>query len=314
VILLLPSLMFSASVLAGPFIMTPLPGRPSGPLLRILPWFAWPAAFVFYATISMLVARGGPWQILATLLALMVGGAFLADAGRHFLHPLQLRRHRRRLHRQLRSVLPDPVARQMLVSKLLAQATNPTQLRSLLQSIALPQIDQDAIVAYVQGPVLAQLQQPARFQASRSPRWERLAADFRRTFTIALLTLLWFFVVPVPGLFVLTAGDYRTSLALASIAGVGLAAVVLTLLGHSAANGLSHLRRRFPGPGNFEARTRSVFSRFLSRLGAAPSLPHPEVSRLGALFTDLKTYVDQQAESRVRTCLDRIERALPPRH
>ena len=76
--LLLPSLLFSVSTLAGPFLMRPRVGESVGRHVWIVKLLGWLAGGAFYSLVAWLLARGGWWEsvgvlCLAACLGLVLG-------------------------------------------------------------------------------------------------------------------------------------------------------------------------------------------------------------------------------------------------
>ena len=312
VILLLPSLLFSVSVVAGPFLMTPKPGVEAHWPVRFTKWLGWPAAFGFYVAVSMLIARSGLGPILGVVLGLGVLAAVFGHPLRYVLHGFRLRQVRRRLESRLAAAGLAVPARSAVAGQLMAQGRNPTQVEALLAAQPFSAEDRRSIAGGVAEWLEPALSGPGRMPQARSPVVERVAAEFRRTFCVALLTLLWFFVVPVPGLFVFTAEAYRVSMTLGGIMTFGGTVCGLAIAGYWAAEGLRYLRWRSANPAALRARARRAFDRLREHWGMGAGWGAAESSHLAAGLIDFAVFVDQKSDARAQETLGRLETARWP--
>ena len=140
--------------------------------------------------------------------------------------------------------------------------------------------------------------------------WSRWLSEFNRAFVLALFVLVWFFIVPVPGLFVFTAGAYRISMEQGPIfAGVccGIGAV---LAGYWISRFVQWLDREGARGIALKPRAEKAYRSFESLLTLPNKLTQQEVSSLFALFTDLKTYLDQRSYGYARRTLGLVEEIL----
>jgi hypothetical protein len=151
---------------------------------------------------------------------------------------------------------------------------------------------------------------------TRNPKSEALhrwLSEFGRSFALAVCTFLWFFIVPIPGLFVLSVFEYRVSLDLSTVlltvagaVGVAIAALLLSL-------GFEwFVRRGLAGRGLLH-RVTDHFHRFESLLRGRGQLSPAQSASLHALFTDVQTYFDQRGLAHARRTLVTIERKLAER-
>jgi hypothetical protein len=227
----------------------------------------------------------------------------------HAPHRFRVRRARRRLAQRLAEAgLRDP-ERSALAGQLMAQGRNPAQVEALLAAQALSAEDRRAIASGVSDWIEPILTAPDRGMRPMSPVGERIAAEFRRTFCVALLTLLWFFVVPVPGLFVFTAEAYRVSMTLGGIMTFGLTMCGLVIAGYWAAEVLRFFRWRSENPAAMRARARRAFHGLQDRWRGGRGLGETESSRVAAGFIDFAVFVDQKSDAYAREALARIETA-----
>jgi hypothetical protein len=310
VVLLLPSLLFSTSVLAGPFLMTPKPGNHQQCGVRLVKWLGWPAAFAVMTAFSFLIAQGGPSLWIAAGLGGLVLLAVLAVPARHFGFRVRLANLRRRLSHQLAAGGVPSESRDSLVDTLFAQAKNPKQVESALQGSPLAAETQLQIGSWVARALAPALEAPKRLPRPQPPALQRVSSEFRRSFCVGLLTFLWFLVVPVPGLFVFSAGDHRLSMTLDQIIYPVLGLIVLAIVGHWTAELLRHRRRRRISGRCLEARALAAFARLQEGWAQTRRFSAAETARLAALFTDLMTYLDQKSDTYAANCLQRIETLL----
>jgi hypothetical protein len=310
VVLLLPSLLFSTSVLAGPFLMTPKPGSHQQLSVRLFKWLGWPAAFAVMTAFSFLIARGGSWLWMAAALGLLVLLAVLAVPAHHFGFRVRLAHLRSRLLHHLGAGGIPSESRGTLADTLFAQARNPKQVESVLEASPLAAGAQSQIAAWVAQRLAPALEAPKRPLPPQPPGMQRVLSEFRRTFCVGLLTFLWFLVVPVPGLFVFSAGPHRLSMTLTIIMLMVLAVVVLAITGHWTAEVLRHRRRCRGGAHSLDTRAVAAFGQLQEGWAETRRLSAAETARIAALFTDLMTYLDQKSDRYAADCLQRIETLL----
>ena len=116
--------------------------------------------------------------------------------------------------------------------------------------------------------------------------------------------------MPVPGLFVFSAGDYKTSMTLRAILtglsfGVGLA-----LAGYAIGRLVQWHDRVGQGRNGLLPRIGTAFTELDRRRQRPGEISAENASRLLALFTDLKTYVDQRSDAYAWRVLGQIETDL----
>src|SRR5260221_1431983 len=95
VLLLLPSLLFSVSMVIGPFILRPRVGKPVGKWTALPRVLGWLAAFAFFTTVSMLVAAGGWMNLLGFIFFCALFALLVRQALQYAFFNFQLRRGRR---------------------------------------------------------------------------------------------------------------------------------------------------------------------------------------------------------------------------
>jgi hypothetical protein len=328
VVLLLPSLLFSVSVLLGPFIMRPRAGTSVGRRVWIVKLAGWLAAFGFFALVAWLLARGGWSETLAVLCLTGCLGALLWQGLRYIGYGRKLKR----LTAQLTDLLANGGLASREANQLAGQIVrgfvgDPAKTQTALTKAGLASDRQPTILAFVQAKLLPHLKKPmADLETglfvpnpkpeTRNPKSEALhrwLSEFGRSFALAVCTFLWFFIVPIPGLFVLSVFEYRVSLDLSTVlltvagaVGVAIAALLLSL-------GFEwFVRRGLAGRGLLH-RVTDHFHRFESLLRGRGQLSPAQSASLHALFTDVQTYFDQRGLAHARRTLVTIERKLAER-
>jgi len=306
VLLLLPSLLFSVSLVAGPFLTGPRPGRFLGAGVLLPKGLGWLTALVFFVVVSLLVARGGWQQTLGFGLFLVVVGRLTWVGGRYLFFRWRWRGRERQLRRQLVDGGVEVESVDRVQREVVAAGDHTGKLAAVLTTAGLGANARASLEQWVQARMRPLVQEPSRARL----RPERARSEFQRAFVLALLVLLWFFVVPVPGLFVFTAGAYKTSMSLGTIMTGLSVAIGLALVGFGLGRLVQTWERTRRGSAGLEPRVRAAFAVFQRRLGDPGGLSAEESSRLFALFTDLKTYFDQRSDAYVRRTLDQVEQAL----
>ena len=132
---------------------------------------------------------------------------------------------------------------------------------------ALPESRREAVLKFVAQRVQPLLKHPTRGRELALTLRQSWAAEFGRSFTLAVFILLWIFIVPVPGLLVFTAGAYRFSVGLGTIlTGIG-GAVAFVLIAYWAGRLIQWFDRH--GSGGRGVRHRAAQAGFAVR--SAPS-------------------------------------------
>ena len=311
VLLLLPSLLFTVSTLVGPFILKPKPGGGIGQWAIFPRALAWVAAFGFYTTVSLLMARRG-WMEWAGVT--LFAGVFVLVL-RHGLKYLGYRHKLRRLKRQLVQLIVQSGATlknpDRFVDRAVEQALgNLAKIEQALGQVSLSPESQQSILRFLKERIVLHLRAPVE-----GPKQSRLAnsrwiSEFSRSFVLSLFVLVWFFVVPVPGLFLFTMGDYHVSIGMWPILLGVVGLVAFTLVTAWLARFIEWFDRSGKtetGLGPLSAR---AFQQFQSRALAPGQLSDQEVSGTYALFTDMQTYVDQRSYEYARGVLGRIENSI----
>ncbi len=312
VLLLLPSLLFSVSMLIGPFILRPRIGKPLGKWAIIPRMLGWLGAFTFFTAVSMLVAAGGwlDWLGLILFCALF---ALLAQQGMKFVffrHRLRLAQ--KRLIQILDSPKTWPEENKSLAQRILQKACGDAALVEA-EIAARPPAQREAVLQLVQHQIQPLLKSPLPAKASLTPRTSWVS-EFGRSLVLALFVLLWFFIVPVPGLLVFTYGDYRFSLGLSTILLMVIGAIAFVLLASWVGKFIQWMDRRGFHGGGLASRMEAAYRAFHSTLAVAGERSAAEIASVFALFTDFQTYMDQRSYAHARRSLESIEGNLgrPP--
>ena len=304
-LLLLPSLLFSVSLVMGPFLMAPKSGLAIGAwtfLPRIAGWITVAAGLM---VTSMMIAGEGlvPWLGMIGLIGVVVG--LLWVPGKFLLFHRRMNGALDRCERTLGQFDLSDAQKSECLSAL--KGFRFSELKEHFNKGGIQKSDQS-----LRGGIdsLARLLSKLKSGVSKpinrwNPRW---MCEYRRSLLVAFGVLVWFFVVPVPGLFVLSAGEYKTSLSLQGILG-GLSFVVcLTLIGL----GLSRLLQRrdrgeLIGKG-LRQRSDALMSRLHGSQGAGRDLSPRVVSEICGDFVEYFVFLDQESYAYARRVLERIER------
>ncbi len=262
----------------------------------------------FLVAVAGLVAQGGtPAKLAYGLLCLGLAGLAFS-ALRYFRYPHQLRRTRRLLSRRIlkhHGELEDADEASALADRLFPIAGDPSAVHQALLESGLPEESAAALGSWVAHRVAPLLARPSRSSPREATRLARLACEFRRSFVLAFTTLVWFLLVPVPGVLIFTAGHYQAAISITpfinALAGI-IAVVLIAALAGLLVERLCHLG---PGKRGLRQQVRSIFRRFRSQ-----ELPDFHTSSIYALFTDLQTYLDQRAYAYARRTLSQIEGKL----
>jgi hypothetical protein len=308
VVLLLPSLLFGVSCLAGPFLMAPKCGRKLGPAAVLPKVLGWATGLAVLTLLAGLVARGGPMEQLAFMLAVICIAWLAWHPLRFAFFPWQVRAASWRLAREIRRRGGDQFKAGdagALADRLLGLGGDSSAVGHALATADLPPGPPRAVGDHVARKAAPLLGRPSEYSRREATILARLGCEYRRSLALCLLTLVWFLLVPVQGLLIFTAGSYRIAFSVvpfifgvAGIVGAVLAAGLLGLV----------VRRLFhhgAGTGSLSVRTRSAWQRFRAQNRSAS-----ETSCLFALLTDLHTYLDQYAYAYAQRTLALIEGKL----
>jgi len=312
VLLLLPSLLFSVSTLLGPFLLQPRIGKPLGKSIVIPKILGWLAAFVFYTLVSLSLARGGWWGWAGFIFFCAVL-TLLARPGLKFVF------FRSRLNRAKKEL-----SRLLLDAGVTAEESGKRSSRILQQALAsgdsfrgelaeLPPDKHAGIVQFIEEQLRPLLKEPVHGKQTGGTRTSQWKSEFGRSLALALLVLLWFFIVPVPGLLVFTAGAYRFSLGLRTIFLLVVGCIGFVLLAFWVGKFIQWVDRRGIRQRGLSARLEIAYRAFHSSLATPGKLAAPDVASTFALLTDAQTYLEQRSYAYARRSLNQIETILRAR-
>jgi hypothetical protein len=172
----------------------------------------------------------------------------------------------------------------------------------------IPAEHQRPVLEMAEKQLLPLLRQPMRDNPVTRSRW---MIEWCRSFALAVLVLLWFFLVPVPGLTVFTAGSqperYRFTLALGNIVATVGWAVVIVLVASWVSAFVQWLDFGISRRRGLRQRLEACFAG-LKTLPA--TLSHAELSGAFALLTDSQTYLDQRSYAFARQSIEQAENVL----
>ena len=311
VVLLLPSLLFSVSSLAGPFLMRPRVGESAGRRVGIVKLLGWLAGGAFYSLIAWLLARGGWWESVGVLCLAACLALVLWRALRYVGYGRKLNRLSRRLADLLvAGGLAKNEAEKLATQIVRGIAGEPDKVQAALNLAGVRVESHVPILNFIQQELLPHLRKPMTdLETARFGR-SRFASEFSRSFVLALFTFLWFFIVPIPGLLVLSVFEYRISLDLSTVLLTVVGAVGAALVGLAISYGLEWWTCRGLSGRGLIARVAEQFHHFQSLLQTPGRLTATETASLHALFTDAQTYFDQRGYAYVRRTLSAIEEKL----
>jgi hypothetical protein len=182
------------------------------------------------------------------------------------------------------------------------------KIRKSLENSTLAADQQAAVVQVAQDQLLPLLNRPL---ADLEPRHGRFISELNRSFVLGLFTFLWFFIVPLPGLLVLTApGGYRLMLPLTTVLTFAGILLGLAVGGYGVSLLLEHLVQFGIAGNGLERQIDSSYRQFRSLAREPDRLNAAQIASLYALFTDVQTYVDQRGYAYARCTLGLIEQML----
>ena len=268
----------------------------------------WLLPFAFFTLVSILVAAGG-WLEWAGFSLFCVLFAVLLMQGLKFaLFRRKLRRTRNKLSQLLASAGIPEEERGKECQRIIQQASaGTTQMPSELA--ALPQDRREAIVNFVQQELQPLLKGPVQATETGLSTASRWRSEFSRALVLALFVLLWFFIVPVPGLLVFIADEYRFSLRLGTILLLVMGTIGFVLIASWMGRFIQWLDEGM-GRRALRPRIEKAYQTFQALALVGGKLRAIDVARTFALFTDLQTYMDQRSYAYARHCLALIERNL----
>jgi hypothetical protein len=311
VLLLLPSLMFCVSALAGPFLMRQGAAPPMGVLGAVPKLACWLAAALFYSLVSLCAAQGGVLGWAGLALFVTIFGLILTRALRYLPYRFRLRHRRRQLLKLLQAAGVKNPGLQPLADKVFQLATGDVaKLLPELQRAGVPADHQAPLLTWAEKQLRPFLRAPMLDRPQPAAARSRWRSECARSFPLAMLVLLWFFVVPVPGIVVFRAGGYRFTfgfwnilLDVACLAGLVFVADALARLIQWLDLGLG--RRT-----GLAARLQRAFARLRAATQFPGPLPPADLAAAYALCTDAQTYLDQRSYAHVKRVLQTVEEKL----
>jgi hypothetical protein len=312
VLLLLPSLLFSISMIAGPFLMSPSPGKDMGGW-KILPRAAgWFAAALFYVVVSICIAQPKALRWVGTVLLLAVFGYILSRGLKYSM----FRRRIEALRNRLKDLLQMGGSQEPDLSRLANQviqicAADVTKLGGELQKAGLAAEQQGKLLQFAQERIAPVLRQPVLDLQKGLLSVRRWANEGARAFVLGVFILMWFFLVPVPGLIVFIAGSYPASYRFTLGLGNVLMALGCALIGVLLANWLGKLIQWFHWHGAGKSSLKQRYAACWAKMKESSGhLTEAELAHAFALLTDSQTYFDQRGYAYARHALDSADRIL----
>jgi hypothetical protein len=310
VLMLLPSLLFSVSALIGPFLLRPTPGNGIGQLSVLAKALGWLCGFGFYLMVSWLLGLPGVWMGLGGLLLTLPFLQMARHGLQHATFPIRLSRARQRVNKQLQAEGLAPAQADALGLRLMKSATGqPAAIEHTISEAGLRPSAAALILDSLQRnvrPLLASVRGDPHESTSVASRF---GCQWNRSFALSLFVLLWLFLAPIPGVFVLSAGDYQLFVGLRDL--MTVTSVLFTLILVAATGGW--LARTLESRGA----TRHSLNRRIHQVSLALGPPWmdqvpsaQQVARLCADLTELELCLDQLAHVPARECLARLETQL----
>jgi len=311
-LLLLPSLMFSVSTLIGPFVMNPKPGRGLGRAVWWPKLLGWVASLGFYGLVACLVARGGWMRWLGVVLFVACLGAVLRAGLKYLGYSRRLKRLTELLARRMTSGGMAALEAQKLAQSIVRNLGGDVEkTRQTLDKSGLALDQQAAVLQVVRDKLLPLLKRPLSDLEPGRASNSRFVCELSRSFVLGLFTFLWFFVVPIPGLLVLTApGGYRLMIPLTSVLVLAGSLLGLAVLGYCASLLLERVIQFGAGGKGLAGQIESRYRQFQSLAREPGRITPAQTASLYALFTDAQTYVDQRGYAYARRTLGLIEQSL----
>jgi hypothetical protein len=289
--------------------MQPRPGKPLGKCAVIPQTLGWVGALSFFILVSMLVAAGTPLDWIALILFWLIFGALLRYALKFAFYRRNLAGAKNKLIALLSSFGTASGDSAKQAQQILRQALSPAaQIQT--EVAACPSAQQELVLNFVEEEIRPLLKAPVRGRETLLTARSRWASEFGRSFVLASFILLWFFVVPVPGLLVFTAGAYRFSLGLGTVLLLVIGIIAFVLVAFWTGKLIQWIDRVGIGGCGLRPRAQKAYLALRSALAQPEKLVSPEVASTFALFTDFQTYMDQRSYAYARRSLGLIERNL----
>jgi hypothetical protein len=310
VLMLLPSLLFSVSALIGPFLLRPAAGSGIGRLCVLAKALGWLCGFGFYLAVSWLLGLPGVWMGLGGVLLTLPFLQMARHGLQHATFPIRLARARQCINRKLQAEGWTPAQADALSLRLMKSATGKAAAidHTISQAGLRPSaaaLLRDSLQQTVQ-PLLASVRGDPNESKSVASRF---GCQWNRSFALSVFVLLWLFLAPVPGVFVLNAGNYQLFVGLREL--MTVTSILLTLVLVMATVGW--LTRTL----EWHSASRHSLNRRIYQVSLA--LGHPwmdqvpsaqQAARLCADLTELEICLDQLAHVPARECLARVETEL----
>ena len=310
VLLLLPSLLFSVSAMIGPFLMKPREGNTIGNRVVLPKALAWAASLVFFTFVSMLIASGGGYNFLGGGLFLVIAGFLLWRAARFAWHRMALRRGEVRLKTLLQRCGLDEDTVGPLQAQLIQNAADSSKVGSLLDDAEVQSDNRPKIERLIQRKILPARRNPTELMKRSIWANNRWLGEFKRSFSLSFFVLLWFFIVPVPGLFVFSAQNFNISMPLNIIMPSIVGSVFVILAGYWLGRLIQWFDRSGARESSLHARAAKAFRSFQQIASQPTGFTDQEISAIYARFIDLKIYLDQGSYAYLRGSLESIESML----
>jgi hypothetical protein len=269
----------------------------------------WLSSIAFYVLVSLLAGGPPTLRVLGAGLFCVLFGVLLGRVLRYIRFRGRLGTFRKKVAAMLAATGSDPAAAEKLATQVVQNGSDPAKVRGLLGQAGLAVEHQVTVVKLVEERIGPYLRSPVEALEHGRFAQSRFASAYVRSFALSLFVLLWFFIVPVPGLFVFTARQYRISVELAAIVQVLAWGVGLALVSYWAGLLFEGWERSRPRTGLF-ARIGETFREFQNAAQAPGRLSAEEISSIYALFTDVQTYLDQRSYHYARQSLEQIRRKL----
>ncbi len=315
VLLLLPSLLFTVSILAGPFLLKPRVGQSPGLFAAIPRVCGWISSLLIYMAISLWLPQRGILHWIGLLLLGAVAIALFWASLRYSTYRFRLRRRTAALAHLLGASGLGPAKAQEIATQVAAQAaTDAAGAEQVLARSGLDENGKAAAMRSVHEKLVPLLRKP--FDDRRSGRFSnnRWISEYNRSLVLSLLVFLWLFVVPVPGLFVFAAGEYRVAIGLGNVAGLIAKIIGFALLGSWIGGWIQQLDASGTGKLALRNRFARAFAETRERLRSPGAPPAHDLEGTLALFTDLQTYMDQRSYAYARKVLAEVEGKLRRRN
>jgi len=292
--------------------MSPKPGRGLGSTVWLPKLLGWIASLAFYGLVAWFVARGGWLRWLGVFLFAACFGAVLRTGLKYWGYPRRLEKLTELLARRMASGgMAALEAQKMAQTIVRGLGGDVEKTRMSLEKSGLAADQQAAVVQIVQDQLLPLLKRPLSDLEPRRATNSRFVSELNRSFVQGLFTFLWFFIVPIPGLLVLTApGGYRLMIPLTSVLVFSSSLLGLALAGYGVSLLLERLIQFGVGGKGLTGEIESRYRQFQSLAGEPDRLTPAQTASLCALFTDVQTYVDQRGYAYARRTLGLIEQTL----